>query len=109
MEANPASRTANVTYDASLTSLAELTRRVEECGMRCAGRSVPAHICDPMEEPDPAHGAAMERTSHGVVGEAALPSPRAVMGHGGHAGMSMEAMARDMRNRFLVAAAAGAS
>ena len=24
-------------------------------------------------------------------------------GHGGHAGMSMEAMARDMRNRFLVA------
>jgi Cu2+-exporting ATPase len=26
------------------------------------------------------------------------------MGHGGHAGMSMEAMVRDMRNRFLVAA-----
>jgi hypothetical protein len=26
------------------------------------------------------------------------------MGHGGHAGMSMDAMVRDMRNRFLVAA-----
>src|SRR6266849_1685247 len=27
-----------------------------------------------------------------------------VMGHGGHAGMSMDTMVRDMRNRFLVAA-----
>ena len=26
------------------------------------------------------------------------------MGHGGHAGMSMDAMVRDMHNRFLVAA-----
>jgi Cu2+-exporting ATPase len=26
------------------------------------------------------------------------------MGHGAHAGMSMDAMVRDMRNRFLVAA-----
>ncbi|WP_232283757.1 heavy metal translocating P-type ATPase [Saccharomonospora cyanea] len=32
-------------------------------------------------------------------------SPQEVMGHGGaHAGMSMDAMVRDMRNRFLVAA-----
>ena len=27
-----------------------------------------------------------------------------VMGHGGHGGMSMDDMVRDMRNRFLVAA-----
>ena len=26
------------------------------------------------------------------------------MGHGGHAGMSMDTLVRDMRNRFLVAA-----
>jgi Cu2+-exporting ATPase len=32
-------------------------------------------------------------------------SPDEVMGHGGHAGMSMDAMVQDMRNRFLVAAA----
>ncbi|WP_331452718.1 heavy metal translocating P-type ATPase [Streptomyces sp. SS162] len=31
------------------------------------------------------------------------PSPDEVMGHGGHAGMSMAAMVADMRNRFLVA------
>jgi Cu2+-exporting ATPase len=32
------------------------------------------------------------------------PSPHEMMGHGGAAGMSMDAMVRDMRNRFLVAA-----
>jgi P-type Cu2+ transporter len=34
----------------------------------------------------------------------AAPSPHEMMGHGGVAGMSMAAMVRDMRNRFLVAA-----
>ena len=33
-----------------------------------------------------------------------MRDPHDVMGHGGHAGMSMEGMAQDMRNRFLVAA-----
>jgi P-type Cu2+ transporter len=36
--------------------------------------------------------------------EMVMRSPREVMGHGGHADMSMEAMVQDMRNRFLVAA-----
>ncbi len=36
--------------------------------------------------------------------ERTLPSSHDMMGHGGHAGTSMEAMVRDMRNRFLVAA-----
>ena len=33
-----------------------------------------------------------------------MRSPNEVMGHGGHGSMSMDAMAQDMRNRFLVAA-----
>jgi Cu2+-exporting ATPase len=33
-----------------------------------------------------------------------MGSPHDVMGHGGHAEMSMDAMVQDMRNRFLVAA-----
>jgi Cu2+-exporting ATPase len=33
-----------------------------------------------------------------------MRSPHEVMGHGGHAAMSMDAMVQDMRNRFLVAA-----
>jgi Cu2+-exporting ATPase len=36
--------------------------------------------------------------------ETTMRSPREVMGHGGHAAMSMDAMVKDMRNRFLVAA-----
>jgi Cu2+-exporting ATPase len=32
-------------------------------------------------------------------------SPAAAMGHGGHGGVSMDSMVRDMRNRFLVALA----
>ncbi|HXF71434.1 MAG TPA: heavy metal translocating P-type ATPase [Actinomycetota bacterium] len=114
VEANPVSQTANVTYDASVTSVTELRRWVEECGLHCAGRSAPTHLCDPMEEPSPhagshAHAAVVTgapgrpHPGHARVTPATLASPREVMGHGGHAGMSMEAMVRDMRNRFLVA------
>lgn len=33
-----------------------------------------------------------------------MPSPHEAMGHRGHAAMSMDAMVKDMRNRFLVRA-----
>ena len=96
VEANPVAQTANVTFDPAQTSVEELRQWVEECRMHCAGQSVPGHVCDPMAEPGdehPAHDhAAVERAdaAHGH-------------GQGGHAGMSMDAMARDMRNRFVVA------
>ncbi len=83
VEANAVSQTATVTYDPGATSVAELAQWVRDCGYHCAGRSVPAHVCDPM------------------------PEPQTVTGHGSHSGhgeMSMADMARDMRNRFLVAA-----
>jgi Cu2+-exporting ATPase len=136
VEANPVAQTATVTYDPRVTSLVELRRWVEECGYHCAGQSVPAHVCDPMLEPDPpsdghaGHGRAPPATmplppaaaepaapaahaghappaTHGGQAPsagAAVRSPEEVMGHGGHAGMSMAAMVADMRNRFLVAA-----
>ncbi len=100
VSANPLGQTATVTFDSEKTSLAELRRWVEECGYHCAGQSVPDHICDAMEEPKPA-GA---RAEHPMPAMPAM-SPREAMGHGGHAAMSMDAMVRDMRNRFLVAAA----
>ncbi len=92
VEANPVAQTATVTYDPAVTSLQDLHEWVEECGYHCAGRSVPGHVCDPMGETpaeDP-HAAGRADDAHGH-------------GHGGHAGMSMVDMARDMRNRFLVA------
>ena len=98
VEANPVAQTATVTFDPARTSIQDLRAWVEECGFHCAGQSVPGHMCDPMAERGIPHErvaqdhAAMERAEH-AHGH----------GHGGHAGMAMEAMERQMRNRFLVA------
>ncbi|WP_201297946.1 heavy metal translocating P-type ATPase [Nocardia sp. CY41] len=128
VEVNPVAQTATVVYDQTRTTIAALRDWVIECGYHCAGRSMPAHICDPLTEPDPptvdahhvhagqagqpgtakpiddvAHTmAAPARTEH-PAGAGDLRSPHEAMGHGGHAGMSMAAMVADMRNRFLVA------
>jgi Cu2+-exporting ATPase len=56
VEANPVAQTATVVYDPARTSLAHLRRWVQECGLHCAGQSVPDHICDPLMEPDPSDG-----------------------------------------------------
>ena len=96
VDANPVAQTATVTYDADRTSIAELSGWVRDCGYHCAGQSVPQHVCHPMPEPPAGHAA--EHDHAGMT-------PQDAMGHGGHhAGMSMDAMVRDMRNRFLVAA-----
>jgi Cu2+-exporting ATPase len=96
VDANPVAQTATVVFDPAKTSVLELREWVRDCGYHCAGQSVPGHVCDPLVEPggprlehDPA---SVERADEAHGG-----------GHGGHAGMSMDAMARDMRNRFLVA------
>ncbi|MCZ4586077.1 heavy metal translocating P-type ATPase [Rhodococcus opacus] len=118
VEANAVNQTATVTYDPGLTSVVELSKWVRDCGYHCAGRSVPDHVCDPMSEPAAVRGeaghahpapeaaAAAGPTGHEIpAGQAPVGrSPQEMMGHGGgHAGMSMDAMVSDMRNRFLVA------
>src|SRR4051812_31943267 len=92
VEANPVSQTATVTYDPDRTSVTDLAACVRDCGYHCAGQSVPQHVCDPAMEP-------------GEHAHRAATADHDAMGHGGHsASMSMDAMVRDMRNRFLVAA-----
>ncbi|MGH8774719.1 MAG: heavy metal translocating P-type ATPase [Jiangellaceae bacterium] len=92
VEVNPVGQTATVTYDPDTTSIAELAGWIRDCGFHCAGQSVPRHICDPLIDP----------ASHD---DHAAMSPGGAMGNGGHhAGMFMDDMVRDMRNRFLVAA-----
>jgi P-type Cu2+ transporter len=121
VEANPVAQTATVTYDPTRTSVADLTTWIRDCGYHCAGQSVPRYVCDPGAEPHghddhgghrptadvgggdhgqaPHAGHEMGHGGHGGM------TPQDGMGHGGHhAGMSMDDMARDMRNRFLVAA-----
>jgi Cu2+-exporting ATPase len=96
VDANPVAQTATVDYDPATTSVAELRRWVEACGYHCAGRSVPGHVCDPL-----AHDEPLAPTRDHAATERAEQADG--HGHGGHAGMSMQAMVRDMRNRFLVA------
>ncbi|MGZ8801259.1 MAG: heavy metal translocating P-type ATPase, partial [Mycobacterium sp.] len=105
VEANAVNQTATVVYDPAVTSVSELSVWVRDCGFHCAGRSVPNHLCEPMSEPPghyPEPPAVHDYVGH-VHGTAGQRSIQEVMGHGGHAGMSMDAMVRDMRNRFLVA------
>jgi Cu2+-exporting ATPase len=92
--ANPVAQTATVIFDPDRTSIAELREWVEQCGYHCAGQSAPGHVCDPLVSPD-----------HGPHDQAAAARSEQAHGHGagGHAGMSMADMVRDMRNRFLVA------
>jgi P-type Cu2+ transporter len=45
-----------------------------------------------------------EQAGHEMAAAEGMPSAHEVMGHGGAAGMSMESMVADMRNRFLAAA-----
>ena len=106
VRANPVAQTATVTFDPDRTGVAQLRGWIRDCGYHCAGQSVTHHICDPLAGP----GAA--RADAAVSGEASVPaheghealrSPHEAMGHGGHEGMSMEDMVRDMRSRFLVA------
>ena len=133
VEANPVSQTASVSFDTARTSVAELKRWVEECGYHCAGQSVPSDVCDPMAEPDPSGAQYAVIAQHAEAGATApksppggggaghpaheagaqahatpagerAPAPHEILGHGGEAGMSMEAMIADVRNRFRVAA-----
>ena len=111
--ANFGSATATVRYDEARLSQAELEQAVRDCGFHCRGEVVPRHVCVPNEDAvdaraaHPRHpavpAAPEEHAAHHGHGAAAGPDDMAEMGHG--PGMDMQAMARDMRNRFLVAVA----
>jgi len=109
-EVNYVAGSATVAYDDSVTDIKAIKAQVHECGYHCAGESLPKHVCAPEDPPTAAlalpsapvhehaaHARRAEPVMHGAhVGEMAHE-----MGHG--AGMDMQAMARDMRNRFWVA------
>lgn len=103
--ANPASESVTVDFDEHLVTPAALRKIIKSCAFHCRGTPVPRHICElhaDVVAADPhvhRHGAAHQGT------DAAAKQPMRdevahEMGHGG--GMDMAAMARDMRNRFIV-------
>ena len=130
--ANAVAQTATVRYDPTETSVAELRRFIDDCGMHCAGQSVPHHVCDASAEPGgseqppvrqlppvaPEHELRATEPEKLEGHPPAAPMAGAHPGHAmdehaGHAmdahggpggGHDMSGMIRDMRDRFLVAA-----
>ena len=119
---NSVSGMATVSFEPSKTGVTAIKAAIEACGYHCAGESLPRHLCHaltPTEHPDtfpPKSGMmaahAHRHTPHGAVRPAAPVAPHSShgahedamareMGHG--AGMDMQAMVRDMRNRFFIA------
>ncbi len=111
--ANFGSATATIRFDETRVSQIELEQAVRDCGFHCRGKVMPRHVCVPQEDAvdartshrhhPPAGAAAPEGPSAHALPAHADPDDMAEMGHG--PGMDMQAMARDMRNRFLIAVA----
>ena len=112
-DVNYVAGSATVHYDEAKITLDAIRQRVVDCGYHCRGELVPAHVCVSADhkatgDAHAAHaghaGHSMPHGAHRASG-ASSPDPKADMMHDmGHApGMSMQGMADDMRNRFLVA------
>ncbi len=116
-EANPVSQVVTVGYDETQIGADSIRQLIGDFGCRCGGEIVPEHLCKGEQPavvgsavPNAAHA---EHAGHVMpaakkAGGAATTMPAGemaqmthAMGHG--AGMSMDQMVRDMRDRFLVA------
>ena len=115
-QANPVSQTVTVGYDDARLSADKVRALIEHFGCRCGGEVVPCRLCQ-NEQPavlgstvahraaqvthDEHAGHAMAPAAAGAPGKGEMAQMAHAMGHGG--GMTMDAMVRDMRNRFIVA------
>ncbi len=126
-EVNPVSQTVTVRYDETRLDPERIRGLIESFGCTCGGEVAPGHVMSggrpatlggvavaPAEHaghampsvapaPTPAEhaGHAMPRAAAAPAAVGEMAQMAHAMGHG--AGMSMDAMVRDMRNRFLVA------
>ena len=108
---NPGSASVTVRFDEGVTSVAKLRKVIEDCGLHCRGEGTPRHICLPddmlgMAMPAPAK--ADPHAGHDIAGMSGMAKSTTARdematetGHG--TGGDMQAMVRDMRNRFWVA------
>ncbi|MBX9944114.1 MAG: heavy-metal-associated domain-containing protein, partial [Reyranella sp.] len=122
---NPVSGSTTIWYDPGETSLSAIRAAIADCGFHCSGEVVPRHLCDDPTRPRRVQPASpisqvtlVQAGDHaGMAPAATMPAAAMVdhkahggeksdamaheMGHGG--GMDMQAMVRDMRNRFWIA------
>lgn len=116
---NAGSTTATVEFDEARTNPETLAGEVEACGFHCRGETVPRHLCVPDSTTIPSrhsramfvhaghdHAAHATTAQHGPAGQrtAAAKAPHDAMAHemGHGAGMDMQGMVKDMRNRFFI-------
>ncbi|TIS98636.1 cation-translocating P-type ATPase [Mesorhizobium sp.] len=115
---NAGSTTATIEFDEQRTSPQALAREIEACGFHCHGEVVPRHLCIPDGTTIPGHPhatsghaghdhrayAAVIQSGPADQGTVAAKVPHDAMAHemGHGAGMDMQGMVKDMRNRFLV-------
>ncbi len=126
VEVNYVAGSATVVFDQSDTDLQTIEAAVRACGYHCSGQQLPRHVglsegpasggaemtgadhashgarAQPVAEYEPEQGAPAPNTEHGGHPEPGGSKDETAheMGHGG--GMDMQAMVRDMRNRFWV-------
>ncbi|WP_339847865.1 heavy metal translocating P-type ATPase [uncultured Halopseudomonas sp.] len=117
VEVNYVAGSATVAYDETVIDIKAIMAQVHECGYHCAGELTPKHVCLPEDPPvekvtmamsgHATHEANVKNGGHGQavvaesVGHAGVKDEMAhEMGHGGD--MDMQAMVRDMRNRFWI-------
>ena len=120
---NPGGETATIAFDESRTDAEAIRRAIQDCGFHCRGEMVPRHVCVPdsttiaPSHPPAAHDGHAHHARTDVTAapptahaghDAAAAAPRPAPAHDmmahemGHCtGMDMQAMVRDMRNRFL--------
>ena len=108
--ANPAGGSVTVEYDPAQTDGTRLQSLIKSCGFRCRGGIMPKHVCKPAEAnlsesgTGPGRGAdsrGEQAVHHDHRQGGAKDEMAQEMGHG--AGMDMQEMVRDMRNRFWIA------
>jgi len=104
-EVNYVAGSATVVFDETLIDLTEIKAKVRECGYHCGGELLPKHVCEPEDSPVESVAVTMSAHEHHPKADAGkapgVDHAAHEMGHGG--GMNMEAMVRDMRNRFWIA------
>jgi Cu2+-exporting ATPase len=133
--ASIASNSATVEYDETMTGVEAIQEKINACGFHCTGMAMPKHICEthaahvqahvvpsgPAETAKPLdsmgagraghmghdHGVhAAHAPAHDAAAKHAMPASGEMaheMGHG--AGMDMQSMVSDMRNRFWISLA----
>jgi P-type Cu2+ transporter len=91
------SSSVTIEFDPQKTTIEALRQAVTACGFHCRGLALPQHLCSH----EPAAHAELGGHTPAKPGAAPRDDMAHEMGHG--AGIDRGQMARDMRNRFLVA------